>query len=320
MMKGFLMAPVPKSPPHQINQFLGELFEDIEKVFENKIRVRGISTGFHDLDTMTSGFKAGDLIVVAGRPAMGKTAFCTNVVEHVSIHANDPLATLIFSLEMNSKQLVLRMLSSVSMVHASSLRTGCFTDPESAFPKLTMGAGQLDNAQIFIDDTPDINIEKLCAKTRRLNAENNLGLIVIDCLQLIQSDHRAGRLQDISKTVKALKALAEELNLPIVVTSQLNGSLENRTDNRPILEDLCGFDTAFGQNVDLVIFVYRETVYCDDCMGLNRSCDKGHYGDADIIVAKQRTGPIGTLRLNFHPDSIRFSNKSLQSKVHDLLY
>jgi replicative DNA helicase len=208
---------------------------------------------------------------------------------------------------MSKEQLVQRMLCSVSRVDASRLRTGHLGD--SDWPKLTNGAGLLSEAQIFIDDTPAISVLELRAKARRLKAEYNLGLVVVDYLQLMQGNNSESRQQEISEISRSLKALAKELNVPIIALSQLNRSLESRTDKRPVMADLRE-SGAIEQDADVIMFVYRETVYCDACKKRDGSCDKNHANDAEIIVGKQRNGPIGTVHLTFRGEFTRFENQS----------
>jgi len=291
-------------------EILKDTFKTIEKLFERKELVTGVPTGFSDLDTMTAGLQAGDLVIIAGRPSMGKTAFCLNIVEYASIHAEQKLPAVIFSLEMGKEQLVQRMLCSVSRVDASRLRTGHLG--ESDWPKLTNGAGMLSEAPIYIDDTPGITVLELRAKARRLKAEKNIGLIVIDYLQLMQGHNAESRQQESSEIPRSLKALAKELSVPVVALSQLNRSLENRTDKRPIMADLRE-SGAIEQDADVIMFVYREAVYCDACKKRDGSCEKGHDKDAEVIVGKQRNGPIGTVHLTFRGEFTRFENQSRRS-------
>jgi len=286
---------------------LKDTFKTIEKLFERKELVTGVPTGFTDLDTMTAGLQPGDLVIVAGRPSMGKTAFVLNVVEYAAVHNASQAPTIIFSLEMSKESLVQRMLCSVSKVDASRLRTGHLG--ESDWPKLTNGAGMLSEAPIYIDDTPAISVLELRAKARRLKAEKNLGLIVVDYLQLMQGHNSESRQQEISEISRSLKALAKELSVPVVALSQLNRSLENRTDKRPIMADLRE-SGAIEQDADVIMFVYREAVYCDACKKRDGSCDKGHDKDAEIVIGKQRNGPIGTVNLTFRGEFTRFENQS----------
>jgi replicative DNA helicase len=291
-------------------EILKDTFKAIEKLYDRKELVTGVPTGFADLDLMTAGFQPSDLIIVAARPSMGKTAFALNLVESASIHAAKPVSALVFSLEMSKEQLVQRMLCSVSKVDASRLRTGHLG--ESDWPKLTNGAGLLSEAQIFIDDTPGISILEVRAKARRLKAEKDLGVIVVDYLQLMTGHNSESRQQEISEISRSLKALAKELSVPVIALSQLNRSLENRTDKRPIMADLRE-SGAIEQDADVIMFVYRESVYCEACKKRDGSCDKGHEKDAEIVVGKQRNGPIGTVHLTFRGEFTRFENQSRRS-------
>jgi replicative DNA helicase len=298
-----------KSKPSYFStrEILKDTFKTIEKLFDRKELVTGVPTGFRDLDTMTAGLQPGDLLIVAGRPSMGKTAFCLNIVEYAALHAQTPVPTLVFSLEMSKEQLVQRLLCSVSRVDASRLRTGHLG--ESDWPKLTNGAGLLSEAPVYIDDTPAISILELRAKARRLKAEKNLGLIVVDYLQLMTGHNSESRQQEISEISRSLKALAKELSVPVVALSQLNRSLENRTDKRPIMADLRE-SGAIEQDADVIMFVYREAVYCEACKSKEKTCDKGHEKDAEIVVGKQRNGPIGTVHLTFRGEYTRFENQA----------
>lgn len=294
-------------------EIMKDTFKAIEKLYDRKELVTGIPTGFNDLDLMTAGLQGGDLIIIAGRPSMGKTAFALNVVEHAALRAGKPVPAIIFSLEMSKEQLVQRMLCSVSRVDASRLRTGHLGD--SDWPKLTNGAGLLSEAPIFIDDTPSISVLELRAKSRRLKAEHDLGLIVIDYLQLMQGKNSESRQQEISEISRSLKALAKELKVPVVALSQLNRSLENRTDKRPIMADLRE-SGAIEQDADVIMFVYRDSVYCDACKKRDNSCDKGHAKDAEVIIGKQRNGPIGTVHLTFQGEFTRFENQSKREDAY----
>jgi len=286
---------------------LKDTFKTIEKLFERKELVTGVPSGFTDLDTMTAGLQPGDLVIIAARPSMGKTAFILNLVEYAAVHYQNKAPTIIFSLEMSKESLVQRMLCSISKVDASRLRTGHLG--ESDWPKLTNGAGLLSEAPIYIDDTPAISVLELRAKARRLKAEKNLGLIVVDYLQLMTGHNAENRQQEISEISRSLKALAKELSVPVVALSQLNRSLENRTDKRPIMADLRE-SGAIEQDADVIMFIYRETVYCDACKKRDGSCDKGHEKDAEIVIGKQRNGPIGTVHLTFRGEYTRFENQS----------
>ncbi len=288
-------------------EIMQETFKNIERLYQRKELVTGVPTGFTDLDTITAGLQSSDLVIIAGRPSMGKTAFILNIVEHAAVRAQPPVPTLVFSLEMSKEQLVQRMLCSASRVDASRLRTGHLVD--SDWGKLTDGADLLSSAPIYIDDTPAITVLELRAKARRLKAERNLGLIVVDYLQLMQGHNAESRQQEISEISRSLKALAKELNVPVIALSQLNRSLENRTDKRPIMADLRE-SGAIEQDADVIMFIYREAVYCEDCKSRDRTCEKGHEKDAEIVIGKQRNGPIGTVHLTFQGQFTRFENQS----------
>ncbi len=288
-------------------EIMKDTFKNIEKLFERKELITGVPTGFTDLDHMTAGLQPSDLVIIAGRPSMGKTAFILNIVEHAGVFADPAVPVLVFSLEMSKEQLVQRMLCSVSRVDASRLRTGNLVDTD--WSKLTNGASMLSEAPIYIDDTPGITVLELRAKARRLKAERNLGLVVVDYLQLMQGHNAESRQQEISEISRSLKALAKELNVPVIALSQLNRSLENRTDKRPIMADLRE-SGAIEQDADVIMFIYREAVYCEDCRSRERTCEKGHEKDAEIIVGKQRNGPIGTVHLTFRGQYTRFENQA----------
>ncbi|MDW7644098.1 MAG: replicative DNA helicase [Desulfuromonadales bacterium] len=288
-------------------EILKDTFKAIEKLYDRKELVTGVPTGFLDLDQMTAGLQGGDLIIIAARPSMGKTAFVLNLVENASVHAKTVTPAIVFSLEMSKEQLVQRMLCSIAKVDASRLRTGHLGD--SDWPKLTNGAGFLSEAPIYIDDTPAISILELRAKCRRLKADKGLGLIVVDYLQLMRGHNAENRQQEISEISRSLKALAKELNVPVIALSQLNRSLENRTDKRPIMADLRE-SGAIEQDADVIMFIYREAVYCEACKKRDNSCEKGHEKDAEIVIGKQRNGPIGTVHLTFRGEYTRFENQT----------
>jgi len=290
-----------------VRDILKDTFKSIEALYERKELVTGVPTGYHDLDKMTAGLQSSELSGVAGRPSMGKTAFALNLIEYAATHAENPVPSVIFSLEMSKEQLVQRMLCSLAKVDAGRLRTGHLG--ESDWPKLTMAAGQLNETQIYIDDTPAISVLELRSKARRLKAEHGLGLIIVDYLQLMRGSNPESRQQEISEISRSLKALAKELQLPVVALSQLNRSLESRTDKRPMMADLRE-SGAIEQDADVIMFVYRDAVYCEDCKSRERTCEKGHDKDAEIIIGKQRNGPIGTVHLTFRGEFTRFENQA----------
>ncbi|MFB3883762.1 MAG: replicative DNA helicase [Thermodesulfobacteriota bacterium] len=273
---------------YPIRDIVKESFKTLEKLFEKKELVTGVPSGFKELDRLTAGFHPSDLIIVAGRPSMGKTAFCLNLTQYAAIEKRIPVA--IFSLEMSKEQLVIRMLCSEAQVEGTRLRTGFLM--ESDWPKLTLAAGNLSDAPIFIDDTAAASVLELRAKARRLKAEHGLGMVIIDYLQLMKGRTRVeSRQQEISEISRSLKALAKELNIPVIAVSQLSRKTEERTGNRPQLSDLRE-SGAIEQDADLILFIYRDEVY-------NRSEDNPNKGIAEVIIGKQRNGPIGTIKLAF---------------------
>ncbi len=280
-------------------------FETIERLYERKEMVTGLPTGFADIDKLTSGFQPSDLIIVAGRPSMGKTAFCLNVAAHAAIDKEKSVA--VFSLEMSKEQLVLRMLCSEARVDAHRLRTGYLS--ESDWPKLTLAAGRLSESPIFIDDTAAISVLEMRAKARRLKAEHGLDLIIVDYLQLMRG--RGGddnREQEISNISRSLKALAKELHVPVIALSQLNRAVETRgKDKRPLLADLRE-SGAIEQDADVIFFIYRDEVYNKCECPHDGECLCGRRGVAEVIIGKQRNGPIGKVDLTFMSRYTRFEN------------
>ncbi len=280
-----------------IKDLLTRAVDRIDALFQQDNPITGVATGFADFDEMTSGLQPSDLIIVAGRPSMGKTTFAMNIAEHVAVREGLPVA--VFSMEMPGEQLAMRLMSSLGRIDQHKVRTGRLEDDD--WPKLTMAVGELAEAPLFIDDTPALTPNELRARARRLARENGgkLGLIVIDYLQLMQvaghSENRAGEISEISRS---LKGLAKELDVPVIALSQLNRSLEQRPNKRPVMSDLRE-SGAIEQDADVIVFIYRDEVYNED------SPDKG---TAEIIIGKQRNGPIGTLRLTFLGQYTRFEN------------
>jgi replicative DNA helicase len=273
---------------YPIREIVKESFATIERLFKKKEAVTGVPSGFKELDRMTAGFQPSDLIIIAGRPSMGKTAFCLDVAEYAAIGNKIPVA--IFSLEMSKEQLVIRMLCSQANVEGTRLRTGYLN--ESDWPKLTIAAGNLSDAPIYIDDTAALSALELRAKARRLKSEHGLGMVIVDYLQLMKGRARVeSRQQEISEISRSLKALAKELNIPVIAVSQLSRKTEERTGNRPQLSDLRE-SGAIEQDADLILFIYRDEVY-------NRSEDNPNRGKAEVIIGKQRNGPIGKIDLAF---------------------
>ena len=281
---------------YPIKEIVKESFKVIEKLYEKKELITGVPSGFKDLDRKTAGFQDADLIIVAGRPSMGKTAFCLNIAQHVSINAKIP--TAMFSLEMSKEQLAIRMLCSEARVDSARLRSGFLS--ESDWPKLTMAAGALSDAPLFIDDTPAISVLELRAKARRLKADRGLGLVVIDYLQLMRG--RSGmerREQEISEISRSLKALAKELDIPVLAISQLSRKAEDRPGRQPQLSDLRE-SGAIEQDADVIIFIYRDEVY---------NPDSDRKGTAEVIIGKQRNGPTGKVDLTFISEFTTFKDQ-----------
>lgn len=279
-----------------IKQVVLNALEKIEKASKSKGTVTGIPTGFIDLDYKMSGLQPSDLILVAARPSMGKTAFVLNIAQHVAFKVEKTVA--IFSLEMSKEQLVNRLFALESQVDSQALRTGNLKD--SDWEKLIEGAGIIGRSNLIIDDTPGISISEMRSKCRKYKLEHGLDIVIIDYLQLMTGSGRRtdSRQQEISDISRALKALARELNVPVVALSQLSRAVEQRTDHRPMLSDLRE-SGAIEQDADVVMFIYRDDYYNKD------SEDKGI---AEIIIAKQRNGPIGTVNLVWLPDYTKFAN------------
>ncbi|MCP5468236.1 MAG: replicative DNA helicase [Deltaproteobacteria bacterium] len=275
-----------------IREVVKDSFRHIEEQYENKSTVTGISTGYKRLNEMTAGLQRSDLIIIAGRPSMGKTAFALNLGFNAARDSKEAVA--VFSLEMSKEQLVQRMLCSEARVDSSKLRGGFLR--ESDWPRLTEAASKLSDSLVFIDDTPAISVLEMRAKARRLKKEYPLGLIIVDYLQLMRSDVTESREREISDISRSLKALAKELHIPVVALSQLNRSLESRTDKRPQLSDLRE-SGAIEQDADVIAFIYRDEVY---------NKETSERGVAEIIIGKQRNGPIGTTKLKFFHEFTRF--------------
>ena len=278
-----------------IKTLLTGAVDRIDKLFRSDSPITGVSSGFSDLDAMTSGLQPGDLVIVAGRPSMGKTSFAMNIAETAAVSQKLPVA--IFSMEMPGEQLAMRMMSSLGRINAHKVRTGKLEDDD--WPRLTHAIGLLADAPMFIDDTPAMTPLELRARARRLKREHGLGMIVVDYLQLMQSpEANENRATEISNITRSLKGLAKELNVPVVALSQLNRSLEQRPNKRPVMSDLRE-SGAIEQDADVIFFIYRDEVYNED------SQDKG---TAEIIIGKQRNGPIGKIRLTFLGEYTRFEN------------
>jgi len=291
-----------------IKDIVKESFTKIEKLYERKEAVTGVPSGFHELDKLTSGFQNSDLIIIAGRPSMGKTAFCLNAIAHAAIKTKIPC--LFFSLEMSKEQIGIRLLSSEGRVDSTRIRSGFLK--ETDWHKLAKAASSTAEAPLFIDDTPEISITEIRARARRLKREFNIGLIVLDYLQLINIKGRIGnfnkidsREQEISFISRSLKALAKELQVPVIALSQLNRAVEQRHDKRPMMADLRE-SGAIEQDADVIAFIYRDEVYNEE------SEDKGV---AEIIIGKQRNGPTGYVKLAFLNEYTRFDNLEKHEKT-----
>ncbi|MGI8895505.1 MAG: replicative DNA helicase [Casimicrobiaceae bacterium] len=282
----------------QIGTLLTSVVDRIETLYnrDDPSDVTGVPTGYADLDRMTSGLQEGDLIVVAGRPSMGKTALALNIGEHVALHAKLPVA--IFSMEMGASQLALRMIGSVGKLDQHKLRTGRLGPDD--WEKLASALGRLSEAPMLIDETPALNAIEVRSRARRLQKQyGKLGLVIVDYLQLMQATTTGeNRATEISEISRSMKSLAKELKVPVMALSQLNRSLEQRPNKRPVMSDLRE-SGAIEQDADLILFIYRDEVYNDETQ------DKGV---AEIIIGKQRNGPIGTIRLTFVGEHTRFEN------------
>jgi replicative DNA helicase len=287
---------------YPLKDIIKDSFRTIERLYERKELITGVATGFTKLDEMTSGLQRSDLVIIAGRPSMGKTAFALNIAQFCSVEEGVPVA--VFSLEMAKEQLAMRMLSSEARVDSQKIRKGFLG--ESDWPKLTTAAGRLSEARLFIDDTPSISVLEMKAKSRRLKAEHGLGLIVLDYLQLMKGSAYADtREQEISEISRSLKGLAKELNVPVVALSQLNRKVEDRTSRRPQMADLRE-SGAIEQDADVILFLYRDEVY-------NKSEDNPEKGFAEVIIGKQRNGPVGTVKLVFQEKFTRFENPAFDT-------
>lgn len=279
-----------------IKDVLVDSFTELEKLYNQKQRITGIPTGFADLDYITAGLHKSDLIIVAARPAMGKTAFALNLATNAAVRANVPVA--VFSLEMSKEQLTNRILCSEAMVDSNKVRTGKIEDDD--WQKLAEASGELSQTQIYIDDTPGISIMEIRAKCRKLKLEKDIGMVVIDYIQLIQGNNRRGgsREQEISEISRSLKILAKEINVPVIALSQLSRTVEQRPDHRPMLSDLRE-SGAIEQDADIVMFLYRDDYY-------NPDTEKKNV--AEVILGKHRAGSIGTVELLWLSSYTKFAN------------
>lgn len=287
-----------------IRDIVNESFARIEKRYENRDSLSGIPSGFYDLDEMTSGFQKSDLVIVAARPSMGKTAFILNIAQHCAVEAKAPVA--LFSLEMSKEQLVQRLLCAEARIDANKMRTGFLQS--SDWQALASAMGRLGEAPLFIDDSAAVTALDVRAKARRLKAEmkGNLGMVMIDYIQLMQgrASKDGNRVQEISEISRSLKQLARELDCPVIALSQLSRAVEARQNKRPMLSDLRE-SGAIEQDADIVMFIYRDEYY-------NPESDK--RGEAEIIIAKQRNGPVGTVELLYQASITRFLNKAVNNQ------
>src|SRR5574341_151355 len=284
-----------------ISPILAKVFERIDHLHsqDNPSDITGVPTGFVDLDRKTAGLQPGDLIIVAGRPSMGKTAFALNIAEHVALHPTLRLPVAIFSMEMGASQLAMRMLSSIAKIDQHKLRTGRITNEE--WPHLTEAIGKLNDAFIHVDETAALNALELRARARRMKREySKLGLVIVDYLQLMSASSQGeNRATEISEISRSLKALAKELEVPVVALSQLSRAVEQRNDRRPLMSDLRE-SGAIEQDADVILFIYRDEVYSPE--------REEAKGKAEVIIGKQRNGPIGKVELAFLGQYTRFGN------------
>lgn len=278
-----------------IKELLVGALDRIDELFQLKNPITGVPTGYDDFDNKTAGLQPSDLIIIAGRPSMGKTAFAINIAEHVAI--KEKLSVAVFSMEMPSEQLAIRMIGSLSRINQQKIRTGTLEDED--WPRLTSTVGIMQDANLFIDDTPALTPAELRARSRRISRDHGLDLIIIDYLQLMQvAGSTENRATEISEISRSLKAMAKELKVPVIALSQLNRSLEQRPNKRPVMSDLRE-SGAIEQDADVILFIYRDEVYNEE------SPDKGM---AEIIIGKQRNGPIGLVKLAFRGQYTRFEN------------
>jgi len=282
--------------PINVKEYLAQTMDRIDTLFHSKEAITGAPTGYHEFDEMTSGLQSSDLIIIAGRPSMGKTTFAMNIAEHVMMKGKEPV--LLFSMEMPGESIVMRLLSSLCRIDQLRIRTGKLEDED--WPRISSTVSMLSEAPLYIDDTPALSPAEMRARARRLAKEHGqLGLIVVDYLQLMQVPGSGeNRTAEISEISRSLKGLAKELKVPVIALSQLNRGLEQRADKRPVMSDLRE-SGAIEQDADLIVFIYRDEVYNEN------SPDKG---TAEIIIAKQRNGPIGKTRVTFLGQYTRFEN------------
>ena len=285
-----------------LKELMHTTFKTLRTLYSRKEHITGVPTGFSQLDEMTAGFHAGNLVIIAGRPSMGKTALAMNIAQYAAGSAKETVPVLVFSLEMGKEELALRLLAAESRVNAGRMKTGHFKDED--WPRLMKGSNSLAQSKMYIDDSSNLTVMEMRAKARRQKAETGLGMVIVDYLQLMQGKSRLeNRQQEISDITRSLKALAKELKIPVVALSQLNRSIETRSKNerRPLMSDLRE-SGAIEQDADVIMFVYREEVYDKENPDIQ--------GKAEIIVVKQRNGPTGTVDLAFRGEYTRFENVS----------
>jgi replicative DNA helicase len=282
-----------------IKTIVPDAFKTVEQLYKRQELITGVPTGYKEIDTKTAGLQPSDLIIIAARPSMGKTSLAMNIAQHAALVEKTGVA--VFSLEMSKEQLVMRLLSSAGRIDSQRIRTGRLLSDD--WPKLTRAVGMLSEAPIYIDDTPAISVLEMRAKVRRLASQYDIGLIVVDYIQLMRGrTNIENRTQEISEISRSLKALAKEHKMPVIALSQLNRGLESRNDKRPIMSDLRE-SGAIEQDADVICFIYRDEVY-------NKSEENPERGSAEIIIAKQRNGPTGSVRLTFIKEFTMFENMS----------
>jgi replicative DNA helicase len=288
-----------------VRQSVKEAVELLAQRYANRGQLNGLTTGFKDLDDLTSGMQRQDLVIVAGRPSMGKTAFALNIAEAVAMRAKQPV--LVFSMEMSASQLAFRLISSMGRINQKDLRSGELAEEE--WPRVSQAASLLSESKIFIDDTPALSPGELRSRARRMMREHGLGLVVIDYLQLMQvPGNKENRATEISEISRNLTAMAKELDVPVIALSQLNRALEQRNDKRPVMSDLRE-SGAIEQDADLILFIYRDEVY---------NKESNHKGVAEIIIGKQRNGPVDTIKLTFLGQYTKFENYAPEAYVGTL--
>jgi len=291
-----------------IKSIVPDAFATVEQLYKRKELITGVPTGYSQIDKMTAGLQSSDLIIIAARPSMGKTSLAMNIAQHAALI--EKIGVAVFSLEMSKEQLAMRLLSSVGRIDSQRIRTGKLLNDD--WPKLTRAVGMLEEGPIFIDDTPAISVLEMRAKIRRLASQHEIGLIVVDYLQLMRGrGNIENRTQEISEISRSLKALAKEHKVPVIALSQLNRGLESRTDKRPLMSDLRE-SGAIEQDADVICFIYRDEIY-------NRSEDNPDKGLAEIIIGKQRNGPTGAVKLTFIKEFTMFENLTHYEEQEELL-